>query len=178
MADEQSGEKSEQPSQKKLEEAHRKGQFAKSAEVQTAFVLMAAMSALSLSGGEMWHLMANAQVSVLSHLHDTPLSAKVMQGYSISALLLFGRCVWPVCAATMLAGLLAGGIQTRFSIATEALSINWERLSPVEGFKRVFSMQSAMPTGLSMVKLSASSHSPTASSRASLLTQFFIPPWT
>jgi flagellar biosynthetic protein FlhB len=155
MADEQSGEKSEQPSQKKLDEAHRKGQFAKSAEVQTAFVLLAAMTALSFSGSEMWHIMANTQVSVLSHLHDTPLSAKVMQNYSVSALLLFGHCVWPVCAATMLAGLLAGGIQTRFSIATEALSINWEKLSPVEGFKRVFSMQSAMPTGLSMVKLSA-----------------------
>ncbi len=64
MADEQSGEKSEQPSQKKLDEAHRKGQFAKSAEVQTAFVLLAAMSALSLSGAEMWHLMADTQVSI------------------------------------------------------------------------------------------------------------------
>ncbi|HEY3857450.1 MAG TPA: EscU/YscU/HrcU family type III secretion system export apparatus switch protein [Verrucomicrobiae bacterium] len=155
MADEQSGEKSELPSQKKLEEAHRKGQFAKSAEVQTAFVLMAAMSALAFSGGEMWSLMANTQISILGHLHDTPLSAKIMQAYSINAVLLLGHCVWPVCAATMLAGLLAGGLQTRFSIATEALTINWERLNPVEGFKRVFSMQAAMPTGLSMVKLSA-----------------------
>ncbi len=131
MADEQSGEKSEQPSQKKLEEAHRKGQFAKSAEVQTAFVLMAAMTALSFSGGEMWHLMADTQVSILGHLHDTPLSAKAMQSYSISALMLFGHCVWPVCAATMVAGLAGRGIQTRFSIATEALSINWgKRLQP------------------------------------------------
>ena len=155
MAEEQSGEKSEKPSQKKLEEAHRKGQFAKSAEVQTAFVLLASMTALAFSGGEMWRLMANTQVSVLGHLHDTPLSMNVMQSYAVSAVLLFGRCVWPILAATVLAGLLAGGIQTRFSIATEALTINWEKLSPVTGFKRVFSMQSAMPTGLGIVKLSA-----------------------
>ncbi len=51
---------------------------------------------------------------MLSHLHDTPLSLNVMQGYAINGALLFLRCVWPVLAATVLAGLLAGGMQTRF----------------------------------------------------------------
>jgi len=78
----------------------------------------------------------------------------VMQGYAINSVLLFGRCVWPVLVATVTAGLLAGGIQTRFRVAPEALGFNWEKLNPVEGFKRVFSMKSAVPTGLSMVKIS------------------------
>jgi flagellar biosynthesis protein FlhB len=152
---EQVGEKTEKASQKRLEEAHRKGQFARSQEVQTAFVLISAMAALMLSGGEMWRLMANTQVSVLSHLHDTPLSLNVMQSYAINGLLVLGRCVWPVLAATIVAGLLAGGIQTRFSVASEALDIDWERLNPVEGFKRTFSMRSAVPTGISILKLLA-----------------------
>ena len=151
---EQAGEKTEKPSQKRLEEAYKKGQFARSAEVQTAFVLMSAMTALMFSGREMWGLVANTEVSLFSHLHDTPLSLNVMQSYAISSVVLFGRCVWPVLSATVAAGLLAGGIQTRFRVAPEALGFNWEKLNPVEGFKRTFSMQSAVPTGLSVLKLS------------------------
>jgi flagellar biosynthetic protein FlhB len=77
-----------------------------------------------------------------------------MQGYAVNGALLFGHCVWPVLFATVSAGLLAGGIQTRFRTSPEALQINWQRLNPVEGFKRVFSMRSAVPTGISVVKLS------------------------
>ena len=151
---EEAGEKTEKASQKRLEEAYNKGQFARSPEVQTAFVLMAAMIALMFSGGEMWRLVANTQVSLFSHLHDTPLSLNVMQSYAINGALLFLRCVWPVLAATVLAGLLAGGLQTRFRVSPEALGFHWEKLNPVEGFKRVFSMKSAVPTGLSVLKLS------------------------
>jgi flagellar biosynthetic protein FlhB len=46
---ENTGEKTEQPTRKKLEEAHKKGQFARSAEVQTVFVLMGALMALECS---------------------------------------------------------------------------------------------------------------------------------
>jgi flagellar biosynthesis protein FlhB len=150
---EDTGDKTEQASPKKLEQAHNRGQFAKSAEIQTVFVLLAAMSAIKFSGAETWNLMAHTQIAIFSHLHDTPLTMDAMQGYSANAVLVLLKCVWPVLAATVLGGLLAGGIQTRFRTAPEALSINWARLNPVEGFKRTFSMRSAVPTGISILKL-------------------------
>ena len=148
------GEKTEQASAKKLQQAHDRGQFVKSAEVQTVFVLMAALLALMFSGGETWKIMAHTQASLFSHLHDTPVNSSAMQGYFINGLLVLGKCVWPVLAATVMAGLLAGGIQTRFQTSPEALTINWARLNPVEGFKRVFSARAAIPTGISAIKLS------------------------
>ncbi|MGA2855168.1 MAG: EscU/YscU/HrcU family type III secretion system export apparatus switch protein, partial [Verrucomicrobiota bacterium] len=75
-------------------------------------------------------------------------------GYAVTAVLLLGQCVWPVLAATMIGGLLAGGIQTRFRTTSDVLGVNWERLSPVEGFKRVFSRSAAVKTGIGIVKLS------------------------
>jgi flagellar biosynthesis protein FlhB len=149
----QDGDKTEQATPKRLEQAHNKGQFARSKEVQTAFVLMASLVALGFSGNEMWRLLGNTQVAVLSHLHDTQLTLDAMQGYAIQGALVLGSCVWPILVATMLAGMLAGGIQTRFQTSPDALELNWGRLNPMEGFQRVFSVRSVVPTAINIVKL-------------------------
>jgi flagellar biosynthetic protein FlhB len=149
----QAGEKTEQPTPRHLEEALKKGQIARSREVQTVFVLMAGLIALKFTGAETWRLMSQSLISTLSHLHDTPLSLSAMQGYAISGALLLGQCVWPVLAATVLGGLLAGGIQTRFRATSDVLAFNWERVSPMQGFKRLFSRNAAVSTGIGIVKL-------------------------
>src|ERR1700733_9332909 len=150
LMSDKAGEKTEKPTGKRLEEAVNKGQIARSPEVQTVFVLGGALLALGMTGGEMWRTMAQSCISTFGHLHDTPLTMDAMQGYSITGALLLGHCVWPVMAATIIGGLLAGGIQTRFRTSTEALDINWERLNPVEGFKKLFSIRSAVSTALGL----------------------------
>src|SRR5450756_2244691 len=54
----------------------------------------------------------------------------------------------------MLGGLIAGGIQNRFQTASEVLSPNWNRINPIEGFKRLFSARSLVPTSIAFVKFS------------------------
>ncbi len=151
---EQTGEKTEKPTGKRLEEAINKGQIARSPEVQTVFVLGGALLALGFSGRESWRAMSENCTLTLGHLHDTPITLDAMQGLAISSVLLLGHCVWPVMAATVTGGLLAGGLQTHFRTSTDALGINWDRLNPVEGIKRLFSTRSAVATGLGAVKLS------------------------
>src|SRR5690606_30842070 len=90
----------------------------------------------------------------LGRLHQTAVTVDSMHRYAIDGALYFGKCVWPICVATVLGGLLAGGIQSRFRTASEALAINWERLNPVQGLKRTFSLRSAVPTLLGILKLS------------------------
>jgi flagellar biosynthetic protein FlhB len=152
MAD-HAGEKTEHPTPRRLEEAHNKGQFARSAEVQTVFVLTSAMLAFLFYGREIWQIMGGSLISIFSHLHSISLTETAMQGYSIRCLLVLGSCVWPVLLAVMLAGLLAGGIQTRFRTSPEVFQINWERLNPVEGFRRTFSLRSGVPTLISIAKV-------------------------
>ncbi len=151
---EKAGEKTEQASPKRLEEAIKKGQFARSAEVQTLFVLMSGLMGIKFAGPEIWRIFTGAQVSILGHLHELPLSLNLMQGYAAAGVLAIAAATGPVVIATMAGGLLAGGIQSRFQTASEALEANWAKLNPVEGLKRMFSIRSAMPTALALVKLS------------------------
>ena len=146
------GEKTEQPTPRRLEEALKRGQIARSAEVQTAFVLLGAMAALAFAGPEIWRQFAATGVMTFSHLHDTSLTASSLQGYAVAGTLIFLRCAAPVVIATMLAGLLAGAIQNRFNTAPEALAPHWERLNPVTGLQRLFSLRSAVPTLIAVLK--------------------------
>ena len=149
---EQAGEKTEQPTPRKLEDALKQGQIARSAEVQTAFVLLGVICALSFTGRETWRLMGASAIGVLGHLHDTQISLNVLQGYAWHASLVFLQCVAPVVLAAMGGGLLAGMIQNRFSTASEALGFKIERLNPAEGFKRVFSGRAAVPAIVALFK--------------------------
>lgn len=152
---EQTGEKTEQPTARRLEEAWSKGQFPRSLEVQTIAVMGGGMVALSLFGGEIWRNLALTMTGLLSHLHDITLTQDSLHGYLITAMLVFGKIAAPIACAVLIAGLLAGAIQTRFRISGEALEANWERLDPVEGFKRLFSARQAAPSGIALLKLAA-----------------------
>lgn len=149
---EHAGEKTEQPTPRKLEEAQKQGQIARSVEVQTAFVLLGVVCALSFTGSETWRTMCSAAINVLGHLHDTPLSINAIQTYAWHSALVFLQCVAPVVLAAMTGGLLAGTIQNRFSTASEALGFRWERLNPASGFKRIFSGRSAVPAIVAVFK--------------------------
>lgn len=152
---EQAGEKTEQPTQRKLEESFKQGQFARSTEVRTVIVLMAGFVAIMFTGRETWRQLSLLLTSMLGHLHESTLTVNSVPGYAVSWILLFGKCVWPVVAATCIGALLAGGVQSRFQTASEVLEAKWERLDPVAGFKRIFSTQTLFPVLLEMLKLGA-----------------------
>jgi flagellar biosynthetic protein FlhB len=149
---EQLGEKTEQPTPRKLEDAIKKGQIARSAEVQTVFVLMGALAALTFAGREIWQQLVGAIVLTLGHLHDTAITADSLQGYGVTGVYVLLKCVGPVVMATALAGLIAGAIQNRFNTASEVLTPDWNRVNPVEGFKRLFSARMFVPTTVGAVK--------------------------
>jgi flagellar biosynthesis protein FlhB len=150
---EHAGEKTEQATPKRLEEALKKGQFARSPEVQTVFVLCAGMIALRMAGLEAWEKLAYALTGIFSDLGRIALVQENMQRYLINGCLLFAACVGPVAICTLIAALIAGSIQSRFNTASEALEPDWQRLNPMTGFKRIFSVQSLIPSGLSLLKL-------------------------
>ena len=101
---EHTGDKTEQATPRKLEEALKHGNIPRSAEVQTVFVLLFALAALTFTGKDTWRQFVNAIVMSFSHLHDTDLSITNLQAYAVSGVLVFLRCAGPVVIATALGG--------------------------------------------------------------------------
>ncbi len=148
------GDKTEQPTAKRLENACKQGQIARSPEVQTVFVFVAVLLAFTFAGREMWKQMVGALLAVLGHLHDIVVTVDSFQRLAIQGALLLVGCLAPVVLSSMMGGLLAGTIQNRFQTASEAMEAKWERLNPVAGFQRIFSTRAAVSTVLSFAKLS------------------------
>lgn len=147
------GEKTEQPTPRRLEEAARRGQFARSAEVQTIFVLVGGLLLVSMMGRELGQKLALAMSSILGHLHDIPLSVNNLQTLVIKGAVVFVSCVAPIVLGTIAFGMLAGGIQSKFQTSPEALEIKWERINPFVGFQRIFSLRGAVSGGVAFLKL-------------------------
>jgi flagellar biosynthetic protein FlhB len=149
---EQTGEKTEQPTQRRLEDAIKRGQTPRSSEVQTVFILFGAVAALTFCGRETWQLFYNTEVQTFSHLYNTEVSIDSLQGYGTLAALMVFKCAGPFVITTMMAGLIAGAIQNRFQTASEVLTPDWNRINPIAGFQRLFSSQSVVPTIIGAVK--------------------------
>ena len=150
-----SGDKTEQPTDRRLTEALGKGQWAKSQEIQTAFVLMAGVWALQSHSGQLLDDMTGVFQSVFFHLHDTTIDVNTLQDKASNSAMTVVGCVAPPLVATGVAGVAAGLVQSRFRMLSDPISFNWERLNPIAGFQRLFSAQALFPAAVNLVKLGA-----------------------
>lgn len=143
MAEEQDqSEKTEDPTQRRLDQALEHGDVVKSQEVSTWFVIGAATLALSVFGGSASASLTTTMRGLLAQSWQMPvdggalvrlteqLSLEVLAAVAIPFLLLF------------LAGLAGNVIQHRLVWSTESLSPKLSKISPAAGFKRLFSKQS------------------------------------
>lgn len=153
MADKPPGDKTEEPTPKKLEEAVRNGQIARSPEIQTVFVMGACLLSLTVFAPNIWEKFVQSMTYIFAHLHELEFRKDEIPGYFVTGMLFVGGCTAPVAIAALTSGVLAGAVQTRFRSSPEAMSPKWTKLNPVEGFKRIFSWKQMAPAGLAIVKL-------------------------
>ena len=142
MSDENdSSDKTEDPSQKRLDDAHEKGDVAKSQEVNTWFVLAGATLVLSsfhgsIGGGIMAPLRNLVANSWMIRTDGAGLMALTQSlGYSMMAALGVPFLMFAIAA-------IAGNmIQHRLVWSAESIKPKFNKVSPGAGFKRIFGKQ-------------------------------------
>jgi flagellar biosynthetic protein FlhB len=139
MADE-TGEKTEQPTQKRLKDARERGQVPRSRDLSVAVSSLALTLALGSLGPGIAAAMANRLAAGLQRIGDRPLDVLTPSALT-QAIFADGRMVaitvGPLLAIAAIVGVLGTVGQSGFVFATESLQLKWERLSPSQGLQRL-----------------------------------------
>jgi flagellar biosynthesis protein FlhB len=133
------GDKTEQPTPKRINESRKKGQVFKSRDLIQALLFMTAAGVLTAGGGAYVSQLQDVmrqffQPSVMRG--DMPLNAMLgRMGYAWSKFLLLSA---PLLAALAVAGAAANFIQVKALFAPEVIKPKFSKLDPIKGFKNIF----------------------------------------
>ena len=149
------GEKTETATSKKRQDARKKGQVMKSTEIITAIVLFAAFFTLKICGGLIYEKITQFTRLIFNEyiLVSQELTSQLMFKLYIDAGIAFLLSAGPVLAVVTVAAFAANAAQVGFQFSSEPLRFKPDRLSPVNGFKRLFSVKNLFNLFKSLVKV-------------------------
>lgn len=153
MAENDSGEKTEEPTSKRLEESREKGQIAKTPELGTAGFLIGSTLAMAFAGPPLWRFLLDSMGSALSsagdgsHYSNSVYPWLQTMGYR-TLLALMGFVVAMAAIAVALQLVQTGGL-----LSAKTLTPNFGRLNPTSNIGRLFSTQSLIELAKSLIKL-------------------------
>ncbi|WP_448213087.1 flagellar biosynthesis protein FlhB [Colwellia sp. MEBiC06753] len=152
MADSDSGERTEEPTAKKLSDARNKGQIARSKELGTLFVLVGSACAMLLVGSSLVDALSTVMKRMFSlsreEVMDTATQFKIV-GEVVSSLAVPMAWIFAIIIlAAFVGNILLGG----YNFSWSAMAPKASKLSPIAGFKRMLGAQAAIEFIKSILK--------------------------
>ena len=135
------GDKTEEPTAKKREEAAKKGQVGKSQEVSTAFVLLIGFFVIKALWERIYANIAEYTVYIFGHLNQT-IDVETVLNLFIGMVFVLGQTAFPIMIAVMIVGLAVNIFQGGWHFNSEKLEPKLDNLNPINGFGRLFSKRS------------------------------------
>ncbi len=142
MADESDHEKTEEPSEYRLQEARKKGEVASSKELASVLILFGVLMTLIFSALYILEVMHNFVQWLYMQDAQAIYAPKMLNKIMIKTMLTAFKCVTPVFISAFCLSILAHVMQIGLLYAPEALSVKFERINPLSGAKRLFAMRS------------------------------------
>lgn len=146
------GDKTEEPTAKKREEAAKKGQVGKSQEVSTAFVLLIGFFVIKALWERIYANIAEYTVYIFGHLNQT-IDVETVLNLFIGMVFVLGQTAFPIMIAVMIVGLAVNIFQGGWHFNSEKLEPKLDNLNPINGFGRLFSKRSLVELVKSLLKI-------------------------
>ena len=148
-----SGEKTEAPTARRLQEAREKGQVAKSMDLSAALCLLAALIALNFFAGNMTKYFMDFFDWAFA-LDRVAVTGKLAfeQGGAMAIKYLL-KILGPILLILFIASYLANLFQVGFMLTSKPITPSFQKISPASGIKRLFSAQSAVKALMSLAKV-------------------------
>ena len=148
------GEKTEKATPKKRQDSRKKGQVAKSQDVNTAIVLLGVFSFLSLAGSYLLEIIFSVMRHTFQDLMLVKLTEENIFTIFIAILKELVYFLGPIMLVAMIAGVASNYMQVGFLFSTEVIQPKLEKLNPIKGFKRIFSIRAIVELFKSILKIS------------------------
>ena len=147
------GEKTEKATPQKRQESRKKGQVAKSQEVAAALIMLGGILVLSFLGEWMLdQLLAIYRINYIQYISwdITPDTIRLMfEQLAMDAFLV----IVPIMLVGVIFGFLGNYMQVGPLFTAEPLKAKLERLDPIKGAKRIFSVRALVELAKSLMKI-------------------------
>ncbi|MDV2685445.1 flagellar biosynthesis protein FlhB [Alkalihalophilus lindianensis] len=147
-------EKTEKATPKKRQDSRKKGQVAKSNDVNTAVILLLVFLFLWFFGGA---IVGSTLLDLLKHVFQTYLLMNVtprsfeLMFYEI--IMEAAVVLLPIMLVAMVAGVFASYVQVGPLFTTDPLQMKLSKIDPIKGFKRIFSVRAIVELLKSLLKI-------------------------
>ncbi len=159
FADGPGGEKTEPATQKKLDDARKKGQVAKSREIANAFGLLALFLLIKFWAGTMGIQFLELFSNVYNKMPEMVtqwngyLSVKDIFNLLQNSILQMLILLAPIFIVAFVAAFISDVWQVKWEITPETMKPKFSKLDPIAGFKRLFSANALVELVKSLAKI-------------------------
>ena len=153
------GEKTEEPTSKKLDDARKEGKVSKSKELNSAFDLIVLFLLLKIFIGNIYNGFLNVFRYTYTRIPEfISNNAKDVNGHGMSlflrpVILEVFKLVAPFFLLGLVICVLVSVIQIGWKVTTKPMKPKFDKFNPINGFKRIFSKDSLFELVKSIVKL-------------------------
>ena len=153
MADTENEDRTEQASEKRLQEARDKGDIPRSRDLSGAVVVLAGASIMLSGSSTMYAHMQRIYSLGLGYSREALFSDHLPTRVLSSAMGEVLALLTPIFAATLMAAVGSTVALGGLSFSSEALVPKFDRLDPIAGFGRLFSLNGLVELAKSLVKV-------------------------
>lgn len=156
FANDEGGEKTEEPTAKKIEDSRKEGQVAKSKELSNACSLLALFVCMKIFigyvGNRLLNVFPNFWLEMQVYVKDTFDSVTVWQLLLNAIIYLMLTCL-PFIIIAFIVAFMSQRIQIKWKVTAKPLEPKLSKLNPLSGFKRIFSKQALFELLISVFKI-------------------------
>ncbi|MCP8883497.1 flagellar biosynthesis protein FlhB [Devosia sp. XJ19-1] len=146
--------KTEDPSQKKLEDAHKKGDVAKSQEVTAWFMMLGSAVVFAMLSPWVSSQLGNSLSLIIMNADQFDVEgAGFADFFNGLAFAIIGTVLIPL-GVLMVCGVLANLVQHRMVWSVDPITPKLSKISPASGAKRLFSSEALVNFGKGLIKIS------------------------
>ncbi len=138
---------------KKRSKERKKGNLCISQEINTMGVLLLGIISLRIAFPAIWRKIMYLMQGVARFEQVGDWSPALVSQWAVGAFAFVGTLLAPIVIPVMFGAIVANMAQTKPFFSTETLKWKFSALNPVKGFKKLFSMQSAVNLVLSLFKI-------------------------